>query len=92
MGVEWKARSRSVRAGSAGVEESLGELAELAAGAGAEVTERITQARATPEAATLIGHGKVQELAAAVNAGRIDVVNLRLFDGTGETRPGRATP
>src|SRR5438477_287137 len=71
MGVEWKAR------GGSSVEESLEELAELASSAGAEVSERITQTRTAPEAATLIGRGKVQEIAAAVAASRIDVV---IFD------------
>ena len=42
--------------------ESLEELAELAAGAGAVVAGRLIQSRAAPEAATLIGQGKVQEL------------------------------
>jgi GTP-binding protein HflX len=40
-------------------------LAELAASAGAEVVERVVQSREAPEAATLIGAGKVQELAAS---------------------------
>ena len=69
--MDWKARNGSA------VEESLEELAELAASAGAAVTERITQTRAAPEAATLIGRGKVQEIAAAVAAGQADVV---IFD------------
>ena len=59
------------------VEESLEELAELAAGAGAEIVDRVIQARQAPEAATLIGAGKVEELAAAVAAGAVDVV---IFD------------
>jgi GTP-binding protein HflX len=56
------------------VEESLEELAALAAGAGAEVVDRVLQSRHAPEAATLIGSGKVEELAAAVKATRIDLV------------------
>jgi len=59
------------------VEESLVELAELAASAGAEVCERVLQSRPAPEAATLIGHGKVEELAAAVKSMHVDVV---IFD------------
>jgi GTP-binding protein HflX len=59
------------------LDESLDELAELAAGAGAEVTERVVQARAAPEAATLIGQGKVEELSAAVASGAADTV---IFD------------
>jgi GTP-binding protein HflX len=59
--VDWKSR----RAGDAptSAEDSLEELAELAAGAGAEVVARILQTRQAPEAATLIGQGKVQEVA-----------------------------
>ncbi|MEI9971253.1 MAG: hypothetical protein WDO73_03900 [Ignavibacteriota bacterium] len=37
------------------MEESLEELAELAASAGAQVVSRVTQTRPGPEAATLIG-------------------------------------
>jgi GTP-binding protein HflX len=55
----------------------LDELAELAASAGAEISERVVQARSAPEAATLIGHGKVEELAAAVKSYATDVV---IFD------------
>jgi GTP-binding protein HflX len=59
------------------MEESLEELAELAASAGAEVVERVTQTRPGPEAATLIGHGKVEELRAQVASDRADVL---IFD------------
>ncbi|MGH9657651.1 MAG: GTPase HflX, partial [Bryobacteraceae bacterium] len=59
------------------VEESLDELAELTVSAGAEVAERFVQARDAPEAATLIGSGKVRELAAAVESER---ANLVVFD------------
>jgi GTPase len=59
------------------VEESLDELAELANSAGAEVVDRIVQARQAPEAATLIGQGKVEELAAAIAAGDAETV---IFD------------
>jgi len=74
VGVEWKTRGRS---GGAPVEESLEELAALAASAGAQVLGRVVQSRSAPEAATLIGHGKVQELAAEVQSGAADVV---IFD------------
>src|SRR5690242_9338417 len=74
--VEWKGRGGS-RAGALGVEESLDELAELAASAGAEVVDRVIQARTAPEAATLIGQGEVEELAAAVKSTGADVV---IFD------------
>ena len=59
------------------VEESLIELAELAASAGAEIVERVLQSRPKPEAATLVGEGKVEELAAAVKSNSADVV---IFD------------
>jgi len=41
------------------------------------VIDRVVQARTAPEAATLIGQGKVEELAAAVQSMRADVV---IFD------------
>ncbi len=59
------------------VEESLDELAELARSAGAETLDRLIQARSAPEAATLIGQGKVEELSAAVKSAGADVV---IFD------------
>lgn len=58
-------------------EESLEELAELAASAGAAVVERVIQARDAPEAATLIGRGKVEELRAAAKSRAADMV---IFD------------
>lgn len=57
--------------------ESLEELASLAQSAGAEVLDSIIQARPAPTAATLIGSGKVQELAERVRAQEADVV---IFD------------
>jgi GTP-binding protein HflX len=59
------------------VEESLEELAELAESAGAVALERITQTRPAPEAATLVGRGKVEELAALAQSAGADVV---IFD------------
>jgi len=58
-------------------EQSLEELAELAVSAGAEVAATLLQARQAPEAATLIGQGKVEELTAAVISDHADVV---IFD------------
>ena len=49
----------------------------MATSAGAEVVHRIAQARNAPEAATLVGQGKVGEIAAAVKSDRADVV---IFD------------
>jgi len=59
------------------VEESLDELDELATSAGAEVLDRVVQARTAPEAATLIGQGKVEEISSAVKSMNADVV---IFD------------
>jgi GTP-binding protein HflX len=70
VGVDRKGRgSRPAQA-----EESLDELAELAASAGAIVAGRLMQSRPAPEAATLIGQGKVVEVAAlgeSLNAGLV---------------------
>ena len=62
---------------AASVDESLEELAVLAESAGAEVVDRMLQSREAPQAATLIGSGKVEELAQQVKATSIDVV---IFD------------
>jgi GTP-binding protein HflX len=59
-------------------EESISELEVLAESAGAQVVDRVLQSRETPVAATLIGSGKVDELAAQVKAASIDVV---IIDG-----------
>ena len=75
MGVEWKTRSQTGRTQAAG--QSLEELAELAASAGAEIAASLLQVRQAPEAATLIGQGKVEEVAAAVLAEHAAVV---IFD------------
>ena len=77
MGLEWKSRAASARWGPAGSEESLDELAELAVSAGAVVVERVLQSRESPEAATLIGPGKADQLRATVAAGAAEVV---IFD------------
>ena len=45
--------------------------------AGAVIAEKLMQARAAPEAATLVGTGKVEEIAAAARGGAADVV---IFD------------
>jgi GTPase len=75
VGLEWKRpsdRHTAVR-----TEESLEELAELATSAGADIVDRMVQARTAPEASTLIGQGKVEELSAAVLSTSADVV---IFD------------
>src|SRR3954451_17538329 len=58
-------------------EESLDELVQLAVSAGADVQGRLLQSRETATAATLIGSGKVQELAELVAASQADSV---IFD------------
>jgi GTP-binding protein HflX len=58
-------------------EESLTELAALAASAGAQVLGQLIQSKPAPEAATLIGSGKVEELARLAAGLEADVV---LFD------------
>ena len=64
-------------AGNTTPEESLDELAVLTASAGADVVEPILQTRPAPDAATLVGSGKVQELASVVKGLSID---LAIFD------------
>jgi GTP-binding protein HflX len=75
--VEWKARATPSRQSLQQVEESLDELGELAASAGAAIVERVIQSRDRPDAATLIGKGKVQELGLAVRSGEAGAV---IFD------------
>lgn len=58
-------------------EESLEELKVLAESAGATVQETLLQSRPAPDAATLIGSGKVTELKDHIAATEADVV---LFD------------
>ncbi|HEV7217672.1 MAG: GTPase HflX [Terriglobales bacterium] len=58
-------------------EESLNELRSLAASAGAEIAGEFLQRRERPDAATLIGKGKLEEIAGA--AASVSA-NLLLFD------------
>ncbi len=58
-------------------EESLDELRSLATSAGAHIAGEFTQHRDRPEPATLIGKGKLEELAGAVASVSADVI---LFD------------
>ena len=59
------------------VEDSLSEFRELAASAGGIVAGEMIQRRDKPDPATLIGKGKLEEVAAAANSARCDLV---LFD------------
>jgi GTPase len=82
VGLDLKARTRRNKAAGAGVppftaEESIEELQTLAVSAGASVAESILQARAAPDAATLIGSGKLSELGDKVRFHEADLV---LFD------------
>jgi len=58
-------------------EESLGELRDLAISAGAEIVGEILQHRDRPDPATLIGKGKLEEIAGAAASASAD---LLLFD------------
>ncbi len=80
VGVEWKRRPTNKNSSPPSefdAEESLAELGELAESAGAVVVERAFQLREAAEAATLIGSGKVRELATMAGATHADMV---LFD------------
>jgi GTP-binding protein HflX len=57
--------------------ESLSELRELATSAGATVAGEILQRRPRPDAGTLVGHGKVEEVKGAVASTGSDLV---IFD------------
>jgi GTP-binding protein HflX len=58
-------------------EASLAEFEELARSAGAEIAATIVQRRPRPDAATLIGQGKLEEVAGVVASSAADLV---LFD------------
>jgi GTPase len=58
-------------------EASLAEFQELARSAGAEVAATLVQRRAKPDAATLVGQGKLEEIEGVVASTSADVV---LFD------------
>ncbi len=78
VGVELKSRSRrTADHASYTAEESLEELQALAESAGAAVQEVVIQSREAPDAATLIGSGKLQQLSGLVAAQDVDAV---LFD------------
>jgi len=58
-------------------EESLAEFRELVASAGGEVAAQLLQRRPRPDPATLVGAGKVEEIAGVVASTQADLV---LFD------------
>lgn len=73
VGLELKGRG-SVRRAGRDQEGSLAELAQLAESAGASLVESVVQAREAPEAATLIGQGKVRELGVLAAARAADLI------------------
>jgi len=58
-------------------QESMAELRELAASAGAEVVGEFIQSREKPDPATLVGRGKLEEIAGAAASAQADLV---IFD------------
>ncbi|HEY3841297.1 MAG TPA: GTPase HflX [Bryobacteraceae bacterium] len=76
-GYAQKGPERGGRSALTEAEESLDELVQLAVSAGADVQARVLQSRDTAVAATLIGSGKVKELADLVAASQADSV---IFD------------
>lgn len=71
------AKSRPVSDPQFSAEESLAELRDLATSAGAEIAGEILQRRDRPDPATLIGRGKLDEIAGAAATVSAD---LLLFD------------
>jgi len=62
---------------SFGTDESLAEFRELVASAGAQVVAELLQRRPRPDPATLVGAGKVEEIAGVAASTQADLV---LFD------------
>jgi GTPase len=71
------AKSRPASDPQFSAEESLAELRDLATSAGAEIAGEILQRRDRPDPATLIGRGKLEEIAGAAASVSAD---LLLFD------------
>ncbi len=67
-------RSESRSVSHLGIEESLAEFRELVSSAGAEIAGEFVQRRDRPDPATLIGTGKLQEIAGAVASVDADLV------------------
>jgi len=79
VGLDLKSRARASTPEAAPftAEESLEELAVLAASAGASVEQQVLQARQKADAATLVGSGKLDELRALIASEEASVV---IFD------------
>jgi GTPase len=69
--------SQSQRAAALDWDASLAEFEELAQSAGAEVAATLIQRRLRPDPATLVGHGKLEEIEGVVASTGADLV---LFD------------
>jgi GTP-binding protein HflX len=69
--------SQSQRAAALDWDASLAEFEELAQSAGAEVAATLIQRRPRPDPATLVGHGKLEEIEGVVASTGADLV---LFD------------
>ncbi len=69
--------AKAARVPQFSAEESLAELHELAASAGAEIVGEFLQNRDRPDPATLIGRGKLQEISGAAASAGADLV---IFD------------
>ena len=67
-------RSESRSVSHLDIEESLAEFRELVSSAGAEIAGEFVQHRDRPDPATLIGKGKLQEIAGAVASVNADLV------------------
>ncbi|HWX53584.1 MAG TPA: GTPase HflX [Verrucomicrobiae bacterium] len=65
---------RASRARLDDLEESLAEYRELATSAGAEIVGEFVQRRDRPDPATLIGKGKLHEIAAAAASAHADLI------------------
>ncbi len=74
VGLKLKTSHRTQGTIGLDAEESLVELQELAASAGAEVLQSTLQRREAPEPGTLVGRGKLEELVAWVSAASADLV------------------
>src|SRR5258708_771466 len=74
VGFSRKSLEHKSKATRVSADEALEELVELAVSAGADVQARIVQSRDVIDAATLIGSGKVRELADLVAASHADSV------------------
>jgi GTP-binding protein HflX len=72
--VRWKSRRNQYGASLPAAEESLEELRELAAAAGAVVVDALLQQRDAPDSATLVGRGKVEEVKGLVAGLGADLV------------------